>query len=433
MTPEDYVGLGLVLTFLGLVAWLVSLSRLPRAVKTLVYAALALRVVGSWLRYAILFWFYGGSGDARRYSHRGREYAEQLWQLDFSPFYDPTLWVQGRWWGTQFVSFPSGLVVAAIGPSLLAEFIVFSMFAFVGLVGFAVAFRRAHPDIPFTRYARWIWLFPSLWYWPSSVGKDAIVLMGLGLAVAGFVGRRGRIEWFLMALGVFLVFAIRPQVAAVVILSLVLAHWLSLGNEWTPRKVVQGLAILACGLAGIRLSMAYIGVGGFDVEGVQGYMEHTSARAAEGDSAIDNVEVGLIGVPLALVNILTRPFLWEAHNPMALLSALEIAALWGIVWYRRRNFMTALRSWRSDRLLQVAVPFILIYAVTLGMLIVNLGIIARQRIFLFPFLFLLLEAVPARGQNEAKRGPPKTSRPGGGALPPVATARRGTAAIGGGR
>lgn len=397
MTANEVLGLIVVLAFMAAAACVVAVSRLPRALKLLIYSALALRVVGAWVRYTLLFEYYQGLGDAKRYYARGLAYADRFWQLDFSPFFDSSLWISGeKWWGTQFVSFPSGVVLTVIGPSLRGEFLVFSLIAFLGLVGFAVAFRRAYPDIPLARYARWIWLFPSLWYWPSSVGKEAIVLLGLGLVVAGFIGRKERISWLLLTVGIFLVFAIRPQVAAVVILSFVIAYWLSPASRWTVGKVVQGALILGLGLGGIWLSMRYIGVGGFDTEGVQGYMDEMSRRTGGGDSGIDEVDRDLGGVPIALVNILSRPFLWEAHNSMMLFSALEVLGFWGIVWLRRRSLVTVLRRWRSDRFLRLAVAFILVYSISLGMVVANLGIIARQRIFLFPFLFLLIEAMPER-------------------------------------
>jgi hypothetical protein len=40
-----------------------------------------------------------------------------------------------------------------------------------------------------------------------------------------------------------------------------------------------------------------------------------------------------------------------------------------------------------------------LYAVSLGFVITNLGIIARQRIFIFPFFFALIEASHARTQS----------------------------------
>jgi hypothetical protein len=114
--------------------------------------------------------------------------------------------------------------------------------------------------------------------------------------------------------------------------------------------------------------------------------------------------VSLAGIPLALVNIMLRPFLFEAHNFMALLTALEITAFWMIVWVRRKTFVYAIRNWRHDRLLRVAIPFVLFYSIALGMAVNNMGLIARQRIFIFPFLFLLIEAVP-RVQRAVSRAP----------------------------
>ena len=68
--------------------------------------------------------------------------------------------------------------------------------------------------------------------------------------------------------------------------------------------------------------------------------------------------------------------------------------------------MRALRNWRSHPVLRVGLPFIVLYSISLGMLVVNLGIIARQRVFLFPFLFYFLEAVPAVSRKRALGRPP---------------------------
>ena len=68
-----------------------------------------------------------------------------------------------------------------------------------------------------------------------------------------------------------------------------------------------------------------------------------------------------------------------------------------------------LKNWRADRFLRFSIPFILTYSVLLGMLMVNLGIIARQRVFLFPFLFLLLHAAP--GGEPKREGSATRPRP----------------------
>jgi hypothetical protein len=390
----DAIGLLAVLALILLIGGLVAASRLPRQLKLLLYAGLALRVVGATARLIVLFDVYRGRGDAVSYYDYGVRYAERFTALDFSPFWDTSQWVGSSWRGTQFMHFPSGIVVSIIGHTMLGEFIIFSLLSFAGLVAFVAAYHRAYPSVPASRYARWVWLFPSLWFWPSSVGKESITLLGFGLVTLGFVGKHGRVQWLPCLIGLFLIFAIRPQVAAVVLLAVVLAQWLSAANRWTVGRAIQALLILVIGSGAIWYSMRTMGVGSFDAEGVQSYIENDKARRVGGNSAIDAVSVSPGGVVTALVNVLFRPFPWEASNPMVLLSSIEIWSLWVLALWRRRAIASALRQWRTDRLLSLSLPLIGIYAVTLGLMMTNLAIIARQRIFLFPFVFVLLEAVP---------------------------------------
>jgi hypothetical protein len=405
----DPIGTLLAMLLVVVIGMVVSQSRLPHTLKKLVYVALALRVVGSFARYVVLFAVYGGSGDAREYYSRGLANAAELWNFNLAPLFSPENWTGGKWWGTQFVFFPSTLVQTFLGASMPGGFIVFSLFAFVGLCGFVVAFHRNYPWVPIARYARWVWLFPALWFWPSSIGKEAIVLLGLGLVIAGYVGRNGRINWLLLAVGGFIIFGIRPQVAAVVIASLMFAHWLSLLSErWTFRNTIQAVALGVVGIVGLYFASSFMGIESFDTEGVTAYMEDNKGRDLRGGSSMEAVDVGLAGVPLALINILMRPFIWEASSLMVLVTSLEIMLVWAFAWSRRRVFLNALRHWRHDRLLRVAIPFIVLYSISLGMVLANMGIITRQRIFIFPFLFMLFEAIPARSM--ARRAPAMAAR-----------------------
>jgi hypothetical protein len=393
--PDGGLGLALMLGLLLVIGMAVSMSRLPRGVKALVYAALALRLAGSMGRYLMVTELYG-TGDSFQYFWWGRHYATLLWEGNLQGFLDQEVWSGSKWWGTQFVRYATGVVVFLIGPSFLGGFIFYSLLAFIGLIGFGMAFQRAYPEVPVTNYVRWAWLFPSLWFWPSAIGKEAILLMGLGLCLWGFSGRGGRLHWPLLALGLFFVFAIRVQVAAVLVTAMLLAQWLSVGGRWTVGRVAQGAAILVVGLVTLQLALGHMGIEGFSADGVQGYLEENTGRgySETRGSSIDGAAVGIRGIPVALVNILLRPFPWEARNLQMLITAVEIMAFWAIVWVRRANVLLVLRSWRSDRLLRLALSFVLVYSVTIGMLFSNMGIIARQRIFLFPFLFLLVEAVP---------------------------------------
>jgi hypothetical protein len=407
-------GLTLVLALVVFLIVQVEGLRIPRMLKRILLAALVLRVVGSGARYWILYDFYRGNGDAGLYYTWGIRYADAFWAGDFSALTDPAQWRGVKWYGTQFVNFVAGFVTMGLGPTQFGTFVAFSLLAFLGMAGFALAFRRSFPRVDPRWYWGLIFLFPSLWFWPSSIGKEAISMMGLGLATLGFVGRRNEyIHWPLLAVGLFFVFAIRPQVAAVFITSMMLAHWLGSTGRMTFSKLVQGAVLLIVGVGGVIVSARYMGIESFDMEGVVAYMEENTARS-EGGSQIETVGVGVGNIPVALLNTIARPFVWEASNPTMLMAALEVVLFWGLVVYRRREVMWTLRRWRANRLLRLALPFALLYSVSLGMLIANLGIIARQRVLMLPFLFLVLAAAPVgvgrpasrRGRTPGPRGAP---------------------------
>ncbi|MEW5918324.1 MAG: hypothetical protein AB1762_18115 [Gemmatimonadota bacterium] len=406
---SDTVGLYFVLALIAASLGVILYSSVPRPLKTILCVGLALRVIGGLARYSVLEVFYDGRGDAVRYYRVGLEYAERFRALDFSPLSDPSLWHSQTWWGTQFMFFPSGFVLAVIGPTMLGEFIVFSIFAFLGLVALVVAYTRAFPQVATSRYAAWLLLFPSLWFWPSSVGKESIMLFGIGMATLGFVGKHGRISVFPLAAGLATMLSLRPQVAALFILCAALAHWLTRQHKWSFARVLQGVAILAVGLTSVWYAGRELGIDSFDAEGLQDFVASDPARRVRGGSAIEAVSLGWSAAPLAAINVLFRPFPWEADSPLMLLSSAEITGLWLLLLWRRRSVSATVRRWRSSRFIAFALAFSLIYAIALGLMMSNLAIIARQRVFFFPFLFLLLEAAPAAARAAHARDSLRTA------------------------
>jgi hypothetical protein len=423
MNELSFIGAAVVFAaaLFGMIAF--ERTGMDPSMKRIARLGLLLRVVGALAYYALVMSMYG-RGDFELYFARGVDIAEQFWANDWSAFADASRWHGGRWWGTQFIIFITALVVSVVGPTMLGTFIVFSFLAFLGLVGFAVAFRRSFPQGPPARYARWIWLLPSLWFWPAAIGKEAVLLLGLGMTVMGYVGRRDKVNWILILCGLGLLSAVRPQMAVVATVSILIAQSLGFGERWTFRRGVQAVMLIALAVLGLSFSLGSLGVTGLDVEEVRGYMEARAASAAVGGSAAEAAGVGWRYAPAALVNILFRPLPWEATNSAMLLAALELALFWFVVACRWRDVVRAVWRWRQHRLTRFGLPFTLLYAASLGMVVVNLGIIARQRIFIFPLLFLFVEAgvvMPRRRVDHVK--PDRLQNGGHGApIVPVTTA-----------
>lgn len=380
----ELTGVGIVLVVTGLIAGVICITGLSQGVKLLLCVALVLRFVGAAGRQAI-------AADANVYFKWGREYATYFSRLDFSPFYDPDLWRHESWIGTQFIGYPTGLIMTVVGPSWWGTFFAFGILSFFALLAYAVAYRRSYPGTPFATYWAWLFLMPSLWFWPSSIGKEALMMLGLGIATLGFSGRNQRINWLVMIAGLSLVFCIRPQVTAVFLFAVTITYWLDF-DSWNFWKAAQAIVMLIVGMAGILFAMSRALEGEVTVEAVEEYMDRNTALSDQGGSAVGRVGLSPGNVPIAIVNVLMRPFLWEAHNPAALISALEVILIWTLVFVRRRELAAALKFWRRDWMLRFAIPFALLYTISFGLMVSNLGIVARQRVLVFPVLFMIVES-----------------------------------------
>jgi len=408
MTYESVAFVGL-----SVVALLAALMVLP-AVRSwcppfLLLGAVAARIAGAAARYETLFRYYDGVGDATGYYRTGLLLAHDTWAGDLS-LLEPGFWLHpdGSWWGTEFVRKVSGAVLLVIGPSLRAEFLAFSLFAFIGLFAMALAVRRVAGGRAAALFSLWVWFWPSLVFWPSSVGKEALVTLAVGFAVLGYAGRGRRIHWSPFLAGLALCFCVRPHVAAILGLAAAAAYWLGSWRRMSVRRVAEGLLVSAVAAAALVMMASSFSTAGIDLEGLGEYVSVRTSRTLVGASSLGSTPLTGGHVAQAPVNALLRPFLWEAHNLQAAIAAAEVSFLWLLVWRYRRALLYALRHARQHRLLRVALPFLCAYLLMIGLTFGNLGLISRQRSIAYPFVFMVLLAgvVPERAR------PPRETVPG---------------------
>jgi hypothetical protein len=94
-------------------------------------------------------------------------------------------------------------------------------------------------------------------------------------------------------------------------------------------------------------------------------------------------------IPVGVFTLLFRPFLWEAHNILAVAAGLENFLLIALIVWRRRQLLASLGSIARD-------PFLLYCTVALvgaaaAMAVSwNLGTMARHKTMVMPYLMILL-------------------------------------------
>lgn len=368
----------------------------------LVFLALVVRIVGSTLRIEVMNRVYGGNADAVSYFSFGQIYAERIADLDFHFFLGDVYSITpDRWWGSQFIRSVTAIVVFVVGDNLRATFLVFSCFAFGGLYLLVRAFEDSRGPESRDEFAKWVWFWPSLWFWPSSIGKEALITPAMSLVVWGYVGRNGAPRWLGVLAGLALAVAVRPHVGMVFALAVAVAELLR--RRRGPRSnVLSMILFVAVAALSIRFGLSQLGLADADLEGIEEFFDHRAANTEQGGSQISRAS-GVLAIPMGLINVFFRPFPWEGRG-IQILSSVEIWLFWFVLWRRRHGLGVALRRWREDRFLAVAAPLALALALMYGLAFANLGIIARQRVVVLPFLLCLL-AIP--------RGAPVAAGPHG--------------------
>lgn len=373
-------------------------------------AALILKLIaGTFLRYFNTVEINGGT-DSNKYHTAGLDLWEGFRNFDF----DNDL---GRLSGTNFIRFVTGIVYAVVGPSRAAGFVVFSWFAFWGAYYFYRAFVMAVPQGHKHTYARYLFLLPSILFWPSSLGKEAWMMMGLGITAYGaallLTGStlRGAAA---MGLGSWLAAFVRPYMPALMIIGVAFAFVLRRRKEHLSQfapisKAVAIAALVLASLVFVGKSEEFLNERGVDTsEGAGATSDELTRRSSQGGSEFQPTVIrSPVEFPLGAFTVIYRPLLIEAHTSRALLAGLESSFLLAITLWRLPWIIAAFKSVRKQPYVIFAVVYSALFIVGYST-VANFGLLVRQRSLLMPVL-LILVSIP--GAKRAKDKTVPASRP----------------------
>ncbi|MEY4176201.1 MAG: hypothetical protein RI900_3366, partial [Actinomycetota bacterium] len=362
---------------------------------------LVAKFLGSVMRYWVAFDAYAGAADASNYHKFAKELAGQIRNGDVAL---STIIPSGT--STRFVERVTATVYTVFGSSRLGGFFVFSWFAYIGSVLYVLAAIRAVPGLATRRYAGLVFLAPSLLFWPSSIGKEALVMPFLGaVAYAGtrFLHRRWK-GWTLpvFAIGVLGAYFVRPHLAAIwsagivvaVASTLAMGKRLQGGGSRVGPLVMLALAVIA--FASIATSaLRFLDAQGDAIDSatvidrVDAIFNNTEERTEIGRSTFSPVTIsGPVDWPYAIVRTLTRPLLTEVETFTEFLPAVETTTfvVLAIIGWRRIAHIP--RLMRSTPYLWFAISVIIMFGLAFSSFR-NLGLLARQRSLVVPLMALL--------------------------------------------
>ena len=426
-TSYDVWGALVVAPVYALIGLAVVRRMFRRAARPLVVIlswGLLVKLGGTFARYWVGFEAYGGGIDASRYHRYASEAAGKVWSGEENVFT-----ILPRSTGTAFIEHLTAFIYTLTGSSQLAGFITFSFLAYLGTLLMVKAAVIAVPNLAARRYV-WLCVFsPSIVYWPSSIGKEATIFLGLGVATYGIATMFAYGRWIrpilLIAAGLGFTSLIRPHIAGIWVAAAVPGLVLALVGRSRANPArgqrrlgrLGALPVLLLAVVGVSVlagtTVRYLAPDSDEVSStsVTQILEETTRRTSEAGSNFTPPSVqSPTDWPLAVVRTLTRPLPIEARGLAQLVSATEMMALLGLYAISWRRLVNLPRLIVTNPFVTFAVTAIILVGLAYSSF-ANLGVLTRQKSLIFPLL-VLLPCLPARSWRGPSDGAlTKTAEP----------------------
>ena len=442
MGTQDLLVTPVVLFLVYLVAYALRPAFTDAVTRQYFITGLTVKIVGAISVGLIYQFYYGGgqpSGDTFNYFANAAVINEAFgdsfglgWQLLLADGeYEPEIFNYATriYWFSSPTEYFVIRIVALLGlftfHTYSAIAVLFAAISFSGVWALYRTFYKFFPPL-YQKLAVAILFLPSVVFWGSGILKDSITLGALGWAtwalVRIFFERKGVPRAALVLLiGLYTIYAIKIYIVLCFLPAALL--WVFLANIERVRSLaIRGmLAPLVLGAVVTLSYFAVIEIGKdntrYSVDKLSETAEITARYLSyvgeqQGGSVYtlgDDFDFSFGGMlrkfPLAVNVTLFRPYLWEAYNPVMLLSALESFFTLALTIY-------ILFSVGIRRLLQYIVSkpiilFCLLFAIafsfSVGISTYNFGSLVRYKIPMFPFylsgLFILQHYAQQRVRN----------------------------------
>lgn len=279
--------------------------------------------------------------------------------------------------GTSFIVFLNYMLVQWLQLSFLGCFLVFSFISYLGCLKlFDVII-----DLTDRKYnvSYLLLLLIGTHFWTVSLGKDALMFYAMCCLCYNiyFDKPRGHYILPLMLIGF-----IRLHVLIFVLVGGGVSYVFTNKKIKTQTKFVFAGLVLGALLFLVPFFLKEIAV--TNISDIEGKLQNSMNANVEGGAGIDLKDSNLV---VKWFSYMFRPFVFEARNPMFLVSALE-----NLVWLY--IFFIIIRGLffekiKTNYILWSYIGIILACTLPLAYTLANFGISMRQKIMIFPFFLIL--------------------------------------------
>lgn len=384
--------------------------------------ALTCKIVGG-VSLCLIYTYYYEGGDVTNYYFSTCTYVNVLLHGEFTKFFEAVNFYQHNFYdifpynsehGNIFFSsndhYALFTVVLTIPMCLLgcksffATTIILASISFIGLWKLFEVFIDQFPALT-REFAIAIFFIPSVFFWGSGILKDTYTLSSIGFYSYGIyrflILKHRHPKYLIMALcAAFVIVSIKPYIFFALLPGSLI--WIFFDKVTAIKSKVIKTLIIPLTLMGLYVSamflLSYFGkyLGEYSLDNVLNKAVKTQQDLIRDQYGGNNFNIGefdasitgvMSKIPAAINMALFRPYIWDARNPVMLLSGLENLFMLGFSLFIlfRVKVTTLFRSLFSHPLLIFSFLFALFFAFSVGLTTANYGALVRLKIPCMPF------------------------------------------------
>ncbi len=267
------------------------------------------------------------------------------------------------------------------------------LFTWVGFMGFVYAYLFFKENIPLdikvfkkVDLLTLILFLPNMHFWTASLGKGALIF--LGLMLFGYAISKPKERLITLLIGSILVFYIRPHIFLILAVGSLIGFLTGVGKfTWKQKSFAVGICILSL----VLLQNSILSVVNLENSNdlISDFLKFTSHRADSLSTAGSGLNMAGYSLPEKIFSFWFRPLFFDAPGILGLIVSVEnliyILLFLKIV---KLDFFKFIKLAPMNVKMSLALFLITSFAMTFVM--TNLGIIIRQKSMIMYFIFFVI-------------------------------------------
>jgi len=334
-----------------------------------------------------------------------------------------TKWPPAYMWknfNTRFVIALSSMFNLIGLKSFMPTTILVSAFSYLGVWKLYLFFTEFYPKLT-KQMAIAVLFVPSVLFWGSGVMKDTYTFAASAWLVYNiymifFKKQKIPVNILLCIINVFIIISIKPYIFVALLPGIVIWALFKrikdiknkvLANITMPLMILVGFGITMFVFSALQTSIGTYGNVDEAIKMAQTIQQDLLRSEQYGSNSyyvgeIDGTLAGMLKIaPKSIIAGMYRPYIWEARNPVMLISGLENFALLLLTLYLLLK-LKVIRFFQyifSDPILIFSVLFTVFFMFAVGMASANFGALVRYKIPAMPFfvasIFIMLDKYKA--------------------------------------